>query len=151
MKNSSSYRIVLLLAGIIAGILIGITWQRVQATFSDDKINSLLYLIDKKYVDSVNVQSLVEEAIPDILKGLDPHSVYIPANSLENVNSELAGHFSGIGISFNMLNDSIYVVSVIRGGPSEKAGLLPGDRITKVNDTLYVGSSVSSDLVMRKM
>jgi len=87
----------------------------------------------------------------DLIAKLDPHSVYIPAADLENVNSELEGSFSGIGVQFNIQNDTVMIVSVISGGPSEKVGLLAGDRIVQVNDTVFVGKKVTNEKVMKKL
>lgn len=106
---------------------------------SSNKITSILEVINRQYVDTVDMNKLIEETIPKIFGELDPHSVYIPAKDLQAVNEDLDGSFSGIGIEFNMLTDTIAVVNVIPGGPSEKAGLLPGDRILMINDTTYVG------------
>jgi carboxyl-terminal processing protease len=114
----------------------------------NDKINSILNIVESNYVDSVNREDLVEAAIPAILKKLDPHSVYIPAKELARANEPLQGNFEGIGISFNMLTDTILVISTIPGGPSEKMGLLPGDKILYVNDSLVAGKHVSDEKVM---
>ena len=92
----------------------------------NDKLNSILNIIESNYVDSVNRNDLVETAIPAILKKLDPHSVYIPAKDLARANEPLQGNFEGIGISFNMLTDTILVISTIPGGPSEKTGTSGG-------------------------
>lgn len=116
--------------------------------FRADKLNSVLNIIESSYVDSVNRSELVETAIPAILKKLDPHSVYIPAKDLARANEPLQGNFDGIGISFNMLTDTILVMSTIPGGPSEKVGLLPGDKILYVNDSLVAGRKVSDQKVM---
>lgn len=107
-----------------------------------DKISNLMSLIETKYVDPVNRADLEETAIPAILKKLDPHSVYIPAKDLVRANEPLQGNFDGIGISFNMLIDTIMVMSIIPGGPSEKAGLMPGDKIIFVNDSLVAGKNI---------
>lgn len=115
------------------------------------KIDEVLSMIDSKYVDSVDVSKISEETLTDLVSKLDPHSVYIPASDLENVNSELEGSFGGIGVQFNIQNDTIMIVSVISGGPSEKVGLLAGDRIVSVNDTAFVGKSVSTEKVMKKL
>jgi carboxyl-terminal processing protease len=96
----------------------------------------------------VNHNDLVEAAIPAILKKLDPHSVYIPAKDLARANEPLQGNFDGIGISFNMLTDTILIISTIPGGPSEKLGLLPGDKILYVNDSLVAGKHISDEKVM---
>ena len=109
----------------------------------NDKLNSILNIVESNYVDSVNRNDLVEAAIPAILKKLDPHSVYIPAKDLARANEPLQGNFEGIGISFNMVTDTIMVISTIPGGPSEKMGLLPGDKILYVNDSLVAGKHIS--------
>jgi carboxyl-terminal processing protease len=96
----------------------------------------------------VNVNDLVETAIPAMLKKLDPHSVYIPAKDLARANEPLVGNFDGIGISFNMITDTILVISTIPGGPSERLGLLPGDKILYVNDSLVAGKHISDEKVM---
>jgi carboxyl-terminal processing protease len=114
----------------------------------NDKLNSILNIIESNYVDSVNRNDLVETAIPAMLKKLDPHSVYIPAKDLARANEPLQGNFEGIGISFNMLTDTILVISTIPGGPSEKLGLLPGDKILYVNDSLVAGRHISDEKVM---
>ena len=113
-----------------------------------DKLNSILNIIESNYVDSVNRNDLIDAAIPAILKKLDPHSVYIPAKDLARANEPLQGNFEGIGISFNMLTDTILVISTIPGGPSEKMGLLPGDKILYVNDSLVAGKHISDEQVL---
>ena len=159
MKYNSSNKIALLpiLLGLAlaAGVLIGIYLPRrnpapQQSAFRirNDKLNSILNIIESDYVDSVNRASLVEAAIPAILKKLDPHSVYIPAKDLARANEPLQGNFDGIGISFNLLTDTILVISTIPGGPSEKLGLLPGDKIIYVNDSLVAGQKLSDERVM---
>jgi carboxyl-terminal processing protease len=114
----------------------------------NDKLNSILNIIESNYVDSVNRNDLVESAIPAILKKLDPHSVYIPAKDLARSNEPLQGNFEGIGISFSMLTDTILIISTIPGGPSEKLGLLPGDKILYVNDSLVAGKHIPDEKVM---
>jgi len=147
MNYNNSKRIVFLpvILGItmVLGIIIG-RYLPSNKDFSahspirprNDKLNSILNVIESNYVDSVNRNDLVESAIPAILKKLDPHSVYIPAKDLARANEPLQGNFEGIGISFSMLTDTILVISTIPGGPSEKLGLLPGDKILYVNDRL---------------
>jgi carboxyl-terminal processing protease len=114
----------------------------------NDKLNNILNIIESNYVDSVNRKDLVESAIPAILKKLDPHSVYIPAKDLARANEPLQGNFEGIGISFSMLTDTILIISTIPGGPSEKLGLLPGDKILYVNDSLVAGKHIPDEKVM---
>lgn len=116
--------------------------------FRNDKFTNILNIIESSYVDSVNRSELVESAIPAMLKKLDPHSVYIPAKDLARANEPLQGNFDGIGISFNMTTDTILVISTIPGGPSEKTGLLPGDKILYVNDSLVAGKNISDQKVM---
>lgn len=140
-----------LAAGIFIGIYLpGKESSPQQAGFRarNDKINSILNIIESDYVDTVNRAELVEAAIPAILKKLDPHSVYIPAKDLQRANEPLQGNFDGIGISFNMLTDTILVISTIPGGPSEKVGLMAGDKIIYVNDSLVAGRNMSDETVM---
>ncbi|HEX2968303.1 MAG TPA: S41 family peptidase [Bacteroidales bacterium] len=116
--------------------------------FRNDKLTNILNIIESNYVDSVNRNDLIETAIPAMLKKLDPHSVYIPAKDLARANEPLQGNFDGIGISFNMTTDTILVISTIPGGPSEKAGLLAGDKILFVNDSLVAGKNISDQKIM---
>ena len=118
---------------------------------SSNKLNALLRIIDDQYVDTVNMGELVEEAMLQILSELDPHSSYIPAKDLEAVNADLKGSFSGIGIQFTIQNDTIHVNSVIQGGPSEKVGLMAGDRIVEVDDSAFVGKIVTNSEAMKRL
>jgi len=145
----------LLSLALATGILIGkfLPHEEAQPQFSsiksrNDKLNSILNIIESNYVDSVNRNELVETAIPAMLKKLDPHSVYIPAKDLARANEPLQGNFDGIGISFNMLTDTILVISTIPGGPSEKLGLQPGDKILYINDSLVAGKNIGDERVM---
>lgn len=157
-KNSFRFIPIIIAISLVFGILIGTFYAKHFAgnrlgiiNGSSNKLNALLRIIDDQYVDTVNMNNLVEEAMPQILAELDPHSVYIPAQNLEEVNSELEGSFSGIGIQFTIQDDTIHVNSVIQGGPSEKVGLLAGDRIVTVNDTLFVGKKVTNEQAMGKL
>ena len=109
----------------------------------DRKLNTIFNLIADDYVDTVTVGDLVENAIPKILTELDPHTTYIPAKDLTAVNDELEGSFSGIGISFAIIEDTIRVTQVIPGGPSERAGLMAGDRIVTIDDSTFVGPGLN--------
>lgn len=144
----------LVAVAIVGGILIG-RFFSIQNPFGGsaqyDKIESLLQCIEQQYVDTVNRDDLIENVMPKILGELDPHSAYIPAQDLESVNEELEGSFSGIGIQFNILNDTINVVSVIPGGPSEKVGILAGDRIVAINDSAFVGEGISNESVIKNL
>lgn len=132
---------------MIAGIAIGAFIAKRQnggATLNlinngNNKINYLLQLVNHNYVDTVNVNDLVEDAIPQILSELDPHSSYIPKSDAQEAEDDLKGSFSGIGISFTMPKDTVNVMSVIKGGPAEKVGILAGDRIVTAGDSCLVG------------
>ena len=118
---------------------------------SNDKLSHLLHIIGNQYVDTVNVDALIEKTIPKVLAELDPHSVYIPAQKAEESNQELKGSFSGIGIQFMIQSDTIYVSDVIAGGPAEKVGLMAGDRIVTIDDSLYVGKKINNDGAMKRL
>lgn len=143
---------------LVAGILIGTFYTNHFSgnklgiiNTSSNKLNALLHIIDEQYVDTVSMFNLVEEAMPQILAELDPHSSYIPAKDLEAVNSDLKGNFSGIGVQFTIQDDTIHINSVIQGGPSEKVGLLAGDRIVEVDDSSFVGKIVTNSEAMRRL
>lgn len=148
---------VIIAASIALGIFIGnhylsLTQHGKRRMFSSgNKINAILDIIDEQYVDTVNMAKLVEGTIPKIFSELDPHSVYISAEDASIVNEDLEGSFSGIGVSFNMQTDTILVISVISGGPAEKAGLLPFDRIITINDSIYSGNKTSQAKIMRTL
>ena len=159
MKNNNTRFIPFLLAiCLIAGIAIGTFYANHFSgnklgiiNTSSNKLNALLRIIDDQYVDTVNMGELVEEAMPQILSELDPHSSYIPAKDLEAVNADLKGSFSGIGIQFTIQNDTIHVNSVIQGGPSGKVGLMAGDRIVEVDDSAFVGKIVTNSEAMKRL
>jgi carboxyl-terminal processing protease len=116
-----------------------------------DKLSKVLHLILTSYVDSVSKERLTEGAIHAMLDSLDPHSVYIPAQKLKRINEPLEGEFSGIGIQFNMIEDTVRVIKTIANGPSEKVGLIPGDKIVKVNDTIIAGVNMSTNEIVSKL
>lgn len=135
---------------MVAGMFVG---YRIKGNMPDTgvffinkerPVQEVLDLINRKYVDKENVDSLGASAIQTILSQLDPHSVYIPAQELKQVNEDLEGQFFGIGIEFNIINDTINVVNVLDKGPSQKAGLLIGDQILKVDDSLVSGSHITA-------
>ena len=149
---------ILLALGIVIGIAIGVFYTNLYSgnrlgaiKGSSNKINALLRIVNDSYVDTVKMEDLVEKTMPLILSELDPHSSYIPAQKLEEVNSELKGHFSGIGIQFTIKDDTIHVNSVIPGGPSEKVGLMAGDRIIEVDDSAFVGKKVTNTEAMKRL
>lgn len=116
-----------------------------------NRINNLLHIIDDQYVDKVNLDSLVEDAMPKILTGLDPHSVYISAKDVQAANQELQGSFSGVGIEFTIREDTIHVQNVIQNGPAERAGILAGDKIVMVDDKPFVGKVVTNQEAMKRL
>ena len=158
MINNTRFIPFLLAICLVAGIGIGTFYANHFSgnklgiiNTSSNKLNALLHIIDDQYVDTVKVNDLVEETMPLILSELDPHSSYIPAKDLEAVNSELKGSFSGIGIQFTIQDDTIHINSVIKGGPSEKVGLMAGDRIVEVDDSAFVGKIVTNFEAMKRL
>lgn len=115
------------------------------------KLSSLLYHIDRMYVDDVDKQKLVDAAIVSMLEELDPHSIYIPKEDLEEVNEPLKGNFEGVGIQFNIVRDTIYVVDAISGGPSERIGIRAGDRILKIDTESVAGMNFKNSDVMKRL
>lgn len=157
-KGSSRFMPVIIAISVVAGILIGTFYAKHYGgnklgiiNGSSNKLNALLHVIDDQYVDTVDMSQLVENAMPQILAELDPHSTYIPAQNLEEVNSELEGSFSGVGIQFTIQEDTIHVNSVVSGGPAEKVGLIAGDRIVTVDDSLFVGKGLTNEKAMRTL
>jgi carboxyl-terminal processing protease len=112
-------------------------------------VQEILDLIDNKYVDDINMQAITDTAIQAILYKLDPHSVFIPAEDLIKVNEDLNGKFYGIGIEFNIIDDTINVVNVLKDGPSYKAGIETGDKLIKVNETSIAGVKMDTDKIRK--
>ena len=146
------------LMGVLIGVLLAITWQsalrsptRKIRVGASSKIDLVLDQIQKRYVDTVDTDKLTEAAIVAALAELDPHSVYMPPVLLEESETELAGNFDGIGIQFNVPNDTAVVIEVIPGGPSEKIGLQPGDRLLKVDSTVIAGVRFPQDSMVRRI
>ena len=137
---------------VVAGIFIGNRFSsKKYAVDLDRKLNSILNLVADGYVDTVNLDQLIEMSIPEILSNLDPHTSYFTAEELRASEEDLGGSFSGIGISFTIMNDTIGVIEVIAGGPSENAGIQPGDRIVTIDDSVYVGSKINNAGVMKRL
>ena len=113
-----------------------------------NKIATILDLINQGYVDSVNTSNIVEKTIPEILENLDPHTTYIPAKYMTEVEEEMRGNFSGIGVQFSIQDDTVRVIEVIPGGPSSKVGILAGDRIVSVEDSMIAGVNVQNETVL---
>jgi carboxyl-terminal processing protease len=147
-------------AGVLAlGMFLGYKMPAVRNSssaifFQNNKeaLPEVLDLLKYKYVDSISLDEAQETAIMAMLKKLDPHTVYIPANLVKQMNQDLEGNFEGIGIEFNILHDTVHIMNVIPGGPSEMVGLLTGDKILYVNDTgSLVGSGISSEQVRSQL
>lgn len=145
-------------ACVVIGIVIGsffsnhFSGNRLNIINSgSNRLNNLLHIIDDQYVDAVNIDSLVDKAIPQILSELDPHSVYISAKDVAAANDDLRGSFSGVGIEFVIREDTIHVQNVIQNGPAEKAGLLAGDKIVAVDGKPFVGKIVTNQEAMRRL
>lgn len=148
--------IISLLATLLLGVVLGVVLDRKNATKSavytgGDKLNYTLDLIQAKYVDNISRDSLAELIVPELLKKLDPHSEYIPVQEYAEANETLNGQFDGIGVMFNMMTDTALVTNVIVGGPSDKAGVIAGDRIMTVDDSLVAGVKINSDNLVKKL
>ena len=118
---------------------------------SGNKLNNLLHIVDDQYVDTININDVVEKAMPQILSELDPHSVYIGAKDVQIANDDLKGSFSGVGIEFTIRNDTVRVQNVIGNGPAERAGLIAGDKIVEVDDSPFVGKIVTNEEAMHRL
>ena len=116
-----------------------------------NRLNNLLRIIDDQYVDKVDIDSLVDKAIPQILAELDPHSVYISAKDVQAATDDLKGSFSGVGIEFTIRQDTIRVQNVIKNGPAEKAGILAGDKIVYVDGKKFIGKQVTNEEAMHRL
>ncbi len=139
---------------IAAGLLLGIwlkpsTGTRTVFFGGKSKFNEIINLINQAYVDTVNMDNLEEETLNALLNKLDPHSVYIPAKDLQMANEQLEGNFEGIGVEFNILNDSIMVVSPLEGGPSKELGIQAGDRIVEVEGQKVAGTGITNEQVFK--
>lgn len=137
--------------GVVGGIFIGKYEAVRHLSPQQEKWQTILGLIRNQYVDNVDVDSLLEASIPDLLASLDPHSAYIPKSELTASNEELAGEFGGIGVTFQILSDTVKVIEVVPGGPAEMVGMQPGDMILEANGTKLHGDSVSNSLVFRQL
>ena len=143
---------------VVIGIIIGTFYAN---HFSGNRLNiinsgsnrltNLLHIIDDQYVDKVDIDSLVEKAIPQILAELDPHSVYISAKDVQAANDDLKGSFSGVGIEFTIRQDTIHVQNVIKNGPADRAGIRAGDKIVSVDGKTFVGKVVNNGEAQRRL
>lgn len=143
---------------VIAGIVIGTFFANRFAghrlniiNTSSNKLNDLLHIIDDQYVDTVDIASIVEQSMPKILEELDPHSSYISAKDAKTANDDLKGSFSGVGIQFVVREDTVRINGIIKGGPSEKVGILPGDKIVAIDDEKFVGEIVTNEETLHRL
>ena len=166
MYKNSKHTIIfplVLAVGIVLGILLG---QFVGRNKAESQLRSIIsrtgltapnklmqtcMLVENKYVDSISMDSLTELVIPLMMKELDPHSEYIPARDMQTMNEALEAEFDGIGVTFNAATDTVIILSVIPNGPSAKAGIVPGDRIIQVNDTLVAGVKMPQNDIVKRL
>lgn len=125
--------------------------DRNELLATDNKMSFTLNMIRYYYAEKPDMKNIVEKGIVNMLKELDPHSVYISKEDVQKMNEPLVGNFDGIGVSFQIMKDTIYVVDVIRGGPSEKLGVMPGDKIIKVDDKIATGDTIKNDWVFKNL
>ena len=157
MKTRRVYLPILIAAAVAVGVLIGgylnfgSTAEGFTAKANRTKLNKLLELIESEYVDAVNADSIVDLTVNGILEKLDPHSVYIAKNEMEQVSQSMKGDFVGIGVNFYMYKDSVAVIKPIENGPSERAGLQPGDRILQADNTKLFGRKLPTDSLFAKL
>lgn len=154
MNFQQAVKPLLYFALVALGVLLGIFLKPGDGNITNtgsDKLGRVITILKNKYVDTINVPQLEESAIGGMLEKLDPHSVYIPARELQEVNEQLQGNFYGIGVEFNILHDTITILNVIQGGPASKAGLLSGDRIVKVNEEGVAGKLLTTSDVRKKL
>jgi carboxyl-terminal processing protease len=145
---------IVLIGGMFFGFKLRETTPAGNGFFRADKktaLQEILDLVKGHYVDPISVDSLQNNAIDEMMDHLDPHSIYIPASHLQEVNEDLAGNFEGIGVEFNIFSDTVHVVHVLANGPSDKAGVQVGDKIIKVNNETIAGKSLSSDDIKKKI
>ena len=163
MEDSGKKRLVIQIVQLLLALAIGalttlsvIRYRETQHLISTRyvdwrKLNLVLDMVEENYVDTLDQEAMTDAAIVAALSRLDPHSVYLPPVQLSASEEELAGNFDGIGIQFNVPNDTAIVLEVIAGGPSEKVGLQPGDRLLKVDDTVIAGVKFPQDSMVRRL
>ena len=157
-KKKNRYMPLIMALCVVFGIFIGtfyanhFTGNRLSIINSgSNKLNNLLHIIDAQYVDTVDVNDLVEKAVPQILSELDPHSVYIAAKDVQIANDDLRGSFSGVGIEFTIRQDTLHVQQVIGNGPAEKAGVIAGDKIVMVDDKPFTGKTLTNEVAIHTL
>lgn len=162
-KPLQIYLPLIIALAILAGIFIGKTFSGYQSMQSEElfkvystsknfnKLNEIINYIENEYVDTVEKNTIVEETVQHILQELDPHSYYISAEELQSYNEPLEGNFEGIGVQFNILKDTIIVITAISGGPSERVGIMAGDRIIEVDSQVVAGIGITNKEVIAKL
>lgn len=152
-KNQISVALVplVLAVGLIGGIFIGRSFFERPTTPAEEKLQMMMALIDSEYVDEVSLDSLMEGTFSGLMAMLDPHSVYIPASDVEAVTDELEGSFSGVGVSFQIINDTVNIIEIVPGGPGEAVGLKPGDKILKADDVDLTGTNATNENVYKNL
>ena len=157
-KRNSRFMPMMMALCVVIGIMIGTFYanhfsgNRLSIiNSSSNKLNNLLHIIDAQYVDSVNMNDLVEKAMPQILAELDPHSVYISAKDVQMANDDLRGSFSGVGIEFTIREDTLHVQQVVGNGPAERAGVIAGDKIVMVDDKPFTGKKLTNEEAMHRL
>ena len=153
-KRLRAWLPLLLALGVALGIFIGNTYSvfnfGTEKTRSN-KFNSVIQYINESYVDTIDMSTFLEDAIPSVVEGLDPHSRYFTSEQMLRLTEDLEGHFSGIGVEFFVQQDTIVVMGIVNGGPSEAAGIMPGDRIVTVNDSLVAGKAITNAGVVENL
>ncbi len=157
-KRNSRFMPLAMALCVVIGIMIGTFYanhfsgNRLSIiNSSSNKLNNLLHIIDDQYVDTVNVNDLVEKAMPQILAELDPHSIYISAKDVQMTNDELKGSFSGVGIEFTIRQDTLHVQQVVGNGPAERAGIIAGDKIVTVDGKPFTGKTLTNEEAMHRL
>ncbi len=157
-RKLSTWLPLILAVTLIFGVWLGIKLQNRKLSAilpaqinSKSKLDRVIDLVEGNYVDTVNTAKIIEDVIPEVLKQLDPHTTYIPAKEMQGVTEEMTGNFGGIGVQFSIQNDTVMVIDVISGGPSQKLGIRAGDRIVRVDDSSMVGKSIKNETVFKKL
>lgn len=157
-NKPNRYTPLLMAVSVVVGILIGtfyanhLSGNKLNIIKSgSNRLNNLLHIINDQYVDTVNIDSLVDKAVPQILSDLDPHSVYIRAKDVQSVTDDLKGSFSGIGVQFVIREDTIRVQGIVKNGPAERAGIVAGDKIISIDDKPFVGKVVTNEETIKRL
>lgn len=140
-----------LAGGLVGGIFLGKKFSSGYIPPEMAKLMTVMDIIQNEYVDEISMDSLMDGNFAQLLSLLDPHSVYIPASELEAVNDDLEGSFSGVGVSFQILNDTVNIIDIVSGGPSERVGLQPGDKIIKADTIDLTGVNATTEKVMKTL